>query len=307
MQMRFSCLITPWTTDFTEVLRIARHAADTGWDGIWVTDHFMPHDGGMVPPETPVLEAGSTVAALAATVPRVRIGTLVHGNTYRHPALLAKMAATADRISGGRITLGLGTGWQANEHQQYGIPFPSVTERIDRLDEAIQVIRGLLTEPLTSFDGQYYRLLDAVCEPKPVQRRLPLLVAANGEQRMLPLVARHADQWNCIGGPDVFRHKAAVLDRHCEAIGRDPATIHRTAQAVLLPTPELISFTDPSSSSPMPIIGGPPEHLAALVADYAAAGVDELTVPFSALTMGGADGVVDMMDRLMAEVLTAHR
>src|SRR3954451_19233318 len=140
----------PWS----EVLSMARHAAETGWDGVWFADHFMPNgddDAG------PILEAGSVVAALGATVPRVRIGTLVYGNTYRHPAVLANMAATVDQITGGRFTLGVGAGWQVNEHEQYGIELPPVRPRLDRFVEALEVLRGLLRRPTTTLDGEYYQ------------------------------------------------------------------------------------------------------------------------------------------------------
>ena len=173
--MRFSV----WTSTnqpWDEVLATARHAEATGWDGVWIADHFMGNEPGPIPPDVPTLEAGSVMAALAASVDRVRIGTLVYGNTYRHPAVLANMAATADRISGGRITLGIGAGWQENEHQQYGIDLPPVRELVDRFEESIQVIRSLLREPTTTFAGTHYRLTDALCEHKPVQHPLPILV-----------------------------------------------------------------------------------------------------------------------------------
>src|SRR5690606_27680055 len=179
LPVRFS--IWPAATQpYTDLLAVARHAADTGWDGVWIADHFMGSGGPGFPAEAPTLEAGSLVAALAATVPRVRIGTLVYGNTYRHPAVVANMAATVDQISVGRFVLGLGAGWQENEHRQYGIELPPVGERVDRFEEAVQVIRSLLSEPVTTFVGAHYRLTDAVCEPKPVQDPLPVLIGASG-------------------------------------------------------------------------------------------------------------------------------
>jgi F420-dependent oxidoreductase-like protein len=263
----------PWS----DVLSIARQAADTGWYGVWVADHFMPNAGTM-PAQTPMLEAGSLVAALAAAVPRVRIGTLVYGNTYRHPAVVANMAATVDRISEGRFTLGLGTGWQVNEHEQYGIELPPTGRLIDRFEEALQVVRGLLRQPTTSFAGDYYQLTDAWCEPKPVQRPLPILIGASGEQRMLGVVARYAEQWNTWGLPDVIAHKSAVLDKHCETIGRDPSEITRTAQALIFVGPDA---AERIAASRMPAFGGSPAQIAETVARYAEAGVDELFPNFS--------------------------
>jgi len=160
--MRFSVwpnLANPWS----EVVATVNHAEATGWDGVYVADHFMPDDGAGDPAH-PVLECGSLVAALGAVLPRVRIGTMVYGITYRHPAVLANMAATVDVITGGRFTLGVGAGWQVNEHEQYGIELPPVKQRLDRFVEALRVLRGLLREPTTTVDGEYYQLTDAVCE-----------------------------------------------------------------------------------------------------------------------------------------------
>jgi alkanesulfonate monooxygenase SsuD/methylene tetrahydromethanopterin reductase-like flavin-dependent oxidoreductase (luciferase family) len=170
---------------YSEIVEVARHAEETGWDGVYISDHFMVPAVTGAPVETPTLECGTLVAALAATIPRLRVGTLVYGNTYRHPAVLANMAATADQVCGGRFVLGIGTGWQENEHRQYGIALPPVRELIDRFEEAVQVIRGLLDQPRTTFTGRYYQLADAVCEPKPVQRPLPITIGAAGERRML--------------------------------------------------------------------------------------------------------------------------
>jgi F420-dependent oxidoreductase-like protein len=272
----------PWA----ELLATAQHAEATGWDGVWIADHFMFNAGGPLPVETPTLEAGSLMAALAATVPRVRIGTLVYGNTYRHPAVVANMAATADRISGGRITLGLGAGWQVNEHQQYGLDLPPTRELIDRFEEAVQVIRGLLTQPTTSVDGQHYQLTDAICEPKPTQDPLPILIGASGEKRMLGVVARYADQWNCWGLPELVAHKSSVLDQHCEKIGRDPSEIARTTQALIFVTDDEAAAEQILANIPRAAIAGPPERLAETLAGYAEIGVDEFIVPDATFGQG---------------------
>jgi F420-dependent oxidoreductase-like protein len=297
--MRFS--IWPSAAQpFDAVLRIARHAAETGWHGVWFADHFMPNQPGPFPITEPMLEAGSVVAALAAAVPRVRIGTMVYGNTYRHPAVVANMAATVDEISGGRFVLGLGAGWQQNEHRQYGIELPGVRERIDRFAEAVQVVRGLLTQERTTFAGCHYRLQDAVCEPKGVQRPIPLMVGASGEQRMLPLVARHADEWNTWGLPSVIAHKMSVLDRGCEAIGRDPRGIARSAQARLVVDDDPGAVDRARATNPMPTYGGTPEQIAESVEEYARIGLDELIVPTG--TLGPVEQVLDAMDLLQTEV-----
>ncbi|GAA1808919.1 LLM class flavin-dependent oxidoreductase [Luedemannella flava] len=265
---------------YGELVAAARHAGETGWDGVYVADHFMPNAGGVRLPDDPVLECGSLLAALGALVPRVRIGALVYGITYRHPAVLANMAATVDHITDGRFILGVGAGWQVNEHEQYGIELPPVKQRLDRFVEALRVLRGLLTQPTTTLDGEYYQLTDAYCEPKPVQDPLPILIGGSGEKRMLRIVAEHADAWNTWGRPDLIAHKMAVLDGHCAAVGRDPRSILRSAQALTVvdgPLPE---------NMPMPVIGGSPGALADTIAQYRAIGLDELIVPDGFLGTG---------------------
>ena len=265
---------------FSEVLSMARHAADTGWDGVWFADHFMPNgddDTG------PILECGSVVAALGAAVPRVRIGTLVYGNLYRHPAVVANMAATVDRISDGRFILGVGAGWQINEHREYGITLPPLRERIDRFDEAVQVMLGLLRQPRTTVDGKYYQVTDAVCDPKPVQDPLPLMIGAKGEKRMLGIVAKYADMWNAWGVPETIAHKSAVLDRFCAELGRDPKAIDRTAQALVS-----VGEPIPGDLGTTPVIGGSRAELADTVAQYREIGLNELIIPDELLGTGAA-------------------
>lgn len=302
--MRFSIWPSGYQP-FHDVLDVARHAAETGWDGVWIADHFMDNEGGPYGPQAPTVEAGTTVAALAAAVPRVRIGTLVLGNTYRHPAVVANMATTIDHISGGRFTLGLGAGWQENEHRQYGIPLPPVRERVDRFGEALQVVRGLLREPKTSFAGRYYQLSEAICEPKPIQQPLPILVGASGEQRMLRLAARFADHWNCWGLPELVRHKSAVLDSHCDTIGRDPGEILRTAQALVFVTDDQATADRLVERIPRPAFGGTPGRLAEVVGAYVEAGLDELIVPD--FTLGTGAERRDRMDLLIEQVAPAFR
>jgi F420-dependent oxidoreductase-like protein len=301
--MRFSVWLStnqPWA----DVLATARHAEATGWQGIWVADHFMGNAPGPYPAEVPTLEAGSLVAALAAAVDRVRIGTLVYGNTYRHPAVLANMAATVDHVSGGRSVLGIGAGWQVNEHEQYGIDLPPVRERIDRFEEAIQVVRGLLGQPTTTFAGAHYRLTDALCEPKPVQDPLPILVGCRGD-RMLGITARFADEWNTWGLPDHIAERSAMLTRQCEKAGRDPDTIARSAQALLFFTADDAAAEQLAVALPRPVLAGTPERLRDVLAAYAEAGLDELIVPD--FTLGTGAEKYDQLDRFLDEVAAGFR
>ncbi len=301
--MRFS-LWTSSAQPWPDLLAGARHAEATGWDGLWVADHFMADAGGPQPETSPTLEAGSLVAALAAAVDRVRVGTLVYGNTYRHPAVLANMAATVDQISGGRFVLGIGAGWQENEHEQYGIELPPVRERVDRFEEAIQVVSGLLRQPTTSLDGTHYRLKDAVCEPKPVQDRLPILVGARGD-RMLGIIARHADEWNAWGLPGHIAERSAALTRRCEAAGRDPDEIARTAQALVIFTDDDAEADRLVETIPRPVLAGTPARMRDVVAAYAEAGLDELIVPDFGLGSGAQK--LEALDRFIDEVAPAFR
>jgi F420-dependent oxidoreductase-like protein len=307
--MRFSIWPSanqPWS----EILATASYAEATGWDGAWIADHFMPNADGPFPLEAPTLEAGSLVAALAAAVPRLRIGTLVMGNTYRHPAVVANMAVTVDHVSGGRFTLGMGAGWQDNEHAAYGIELPPVGARIDRFAEAIEIIHALLRTERTTFKGRYYEITDALCEPKPVQDPLPILVGGGGD-RMLGIAARWADAWNTWGQPDPIAERSAALTRACERVGRDPDAVDRTAQALVFLADEgadgdaIADVARRVESAPMPAIGGTVEQLRDVVAAYAQAGLDELIVPDRSLGQGTAK--LERMDRFIDEVAPAFR
>ena len=168
-----------------------------------------------------MFEAWELLAAWGALTTRVRLGTLVTGNTYRHPPVLAKMVATLDHITSGRAMLGLGAAWHEGEHAMYGLRFPTTGGRLARMDEAARVLRLLLDEPIASFAGKHYTLADAVAEPKPVQERLPLLIGGGGEQKTLRTVAKYADYWHGHGTPEVIAHKLEVLAGHCADVGRD--------------------------------------------------------------------------------------
>jgi F420-dependent oxidoreductase-like protein len=286
-----------------DVLTLARHVERTGWDGIWYADHFMPNEPD---PDEPCHEAWTTVAALAACVPRLRIGPLVAGNTYRHPAVVANMAVTVDRISGGRLVLGLGGGWQENEHAAYGLPFHTVGIRLRMLEEACQVIRALLTERRANFQGRYYRLTDAPMEPKALQSPLPLMIGGGGEKVTLKIAARYADEWNVWGDVARLRQKMGVLDRHCDSVGRDTDAIARSAAAlVYLSDDAALVRRIREQPQARPSVAGNVEQLREIVAEYAAAGVDELIVPDFHLPYGTAK--TDFLDRFIEEVAPAVR
>ncbi|QGG94916.1 TIGR03560 family F420-dependent LLM class oxidoreductase [Actinomarinicola tropica] len=300
--MRFSFWVNN-SQGWDEILATSRHAAATGWDGVWVADHFMPNAEDV---SGPMHEAWSLVAGLAAAVERVRIGVLVSGNTYRHPAVLAKAAATADHISGGRVVLGLGAGWQENEHERYGIEFSTVGGRLDRLEEACEVVTRLFTEERVTFAGEHYQLTDAPLEPKPVQSPLPLLIGGGGEKRTMRIAARFAQEWNVWGTPDVLRHKNGVLDAHCHDVGRDPGEIRRSCQGLLF------LFDNEAKAEEMrqrdigrAALVGTPEQLVEVVAAYRDAGVDELIVPDFTLPQGAAKR--EVMDTFIEQVAAPFR
>jgi F420-dependent oxidoreductase-like protein len=203
-----------------------------GFHSIWFVDHMWSR--GL--PDLDHLDAWTLMAATAAVTERLGIGTLVLCNSYRNPALLAKMAASLDNVSNGRLLLGLGAGWMDEEYRAYGYPFPSARVRIEQLDEALAIIKLLFKEPRASFEGKYYAISDAVNNPKPVQKpHPPILIGGAGEKRLLRLVAEHADIWNCPNNAALeLEHKLAVLKRHCEAFGRDPASIEVSEQTIVV-------------------------------------------------------------------------
>ena len=232
--MQFSVFTSLTGTTWPDVLDLWKRSESTGWDIACVTDHFMPATRTR---EGTVLESWSTLSALAALVPRIRVGTIVLGNTYRNPALVAKMAAQVDIISGGRLLLGLGAGWQENEHEAYGIPFYTMRERLERLEEACQLILSLWTQQRSNFKGRYYQLSDAPLDPKPLQKPRPeLMVGGGGERVTLRIVAKHADHWNVWAGPKLMARKTAILEDHCSKVGRDSKTIARSVNMALLIT-----------------------------------------------------------------------
>lgn len=271
--MRFSfwpSAALDWPTLLAQTL--AGEAA--GWDGMWMADHFMPNtDSGT----GDVQECLSLLAGLAATVPRIRLGSLVLGNTYRHPAVVANQARTIDEISGGRFVLGMGAGWQTNEHAKFGIDLPPAPELLRRFGEALQVLRGLRDEERSTFVGEFYTITDAPMAPK-APGALPILVGGGGEKVMPRIVARWADEWNVWGDPARFDHKNKLITAACEKIGRDPSTVARSTQAVVFLGPDGAARAAERNAS-SPAIGGTVAQLIDIVGAYAEVGVDELIIP----------------------------
>jgi F420-dependent oxidoreductase-like protein len=240
--------------DFLEVWRAADDIEL--FESAWTMDHFYP----LSPPlDGTHLESWAVLAAMAQATKRLRLGCMVNGMHYRHPAVTANAAVTVDHISGGRFNLGLGAGWFESESKAYGIPLGTLKERFDRFDEGLEVISSLLTNEFTDFSGRYYQLTNARCEPKPVQSRIPIVIGGGGPKRTLPAAARWADIWDLVvpDTPAKWKATSDILDGHCAAIGRDPSEILRSVHLMW-----------PQEAAP--------SAMAETAAQYAEAGVDQV-------------------------------
>lgn len=288
----------PWPVIRDEV----KQCEASGWDTAYIADHFMPSFGDDTGPTS---EAVALMAGLAAATDRIRIGSLVFGNTYRHPAVLTNQVATIDHLSGGRVLFGLGAGWQENEHQKYGIEFHTLGGRMSRLEEAAQVVTSLLANDRTTFAGNFYQLDDAPLVPRPVQSPLPLLIGGGGEKRTLRITAQYANEWNVWGTPETLRQKMAILDQHCAGLGRNPKDIQRSAVALLFLSDDP-AVVERAKGAGRPVIAGNVAEVRATIQAYIDAGVDEVIIPD--FTLGpGLDRKTEAMDRFTNEVASAFR
>jgi alkanesulfonate monooxygenase SsuD/methylene tetrahydromethanopterin reductase-like flavin-dependent oxidoreductase (luciferase family) len=269
---------------YFDVLRnVVLECEKCGYHSVWLDDHLMYENSS-------ILECWTTLSALSSITNRIRLGTMASCNSFRNPALLAKMASTVDVISNGRLELAIGAGAQESEHIAYGIPFPCPKDRVDRLDEAVEVIKKMWTEEKASYSGKYYQIKEAVCEPKPRQKPYPpITIAGGGEKLMLKVTAKHADRydWGYLPSSAVFKHKLAVLQDFCQAINRDFQEIEKSCwpagqifihkeeferkPANVLPETETASFT------------GTPQELMGLIKQYRELGVTFFTLFFGDL------------------------
>jgi probable F420-dependent oxidoreductase len=277
-----------------DLLEEVRAAEDAGWYGVWLADHYMPNTGDTTPARGDVYECWGLLPALAAVTDRVRIGTLVSPTSVHHPALLAKRAATIDRLSAGRMVLGLGAGWQINEHHAYGIELEPPGKRVSRFEEAIQIVRSMLSEESTTFHGACYDITDAPCDPKPVQSPLPLLVGTRSP-RMLRITARYASEWNTWGTPEQAAGHRAALVETCDKVGRDPATMWTSVNAMV----------DLDGSVPPPgraALFGSAQQLIDQFGQYAELGFDEFILPDWNLGPDKSERA-DKLTRLKTEIM----
>ena len=265
----------PWT----DVRDFVAEVENMGWDGFWYADHYMPNTPDGEPIGGNFNECFSVLSALAVTTSRLRLGSLVTPTTVNHPALIANRAATIDQISNGRFVLGMGAGWQINEHKAFGIELFDAKPRVDRFAEAIEIVSSMLSQERTTFEGEHFTITNAPCEPKPVQSPLPILVGTGGT-RMLRLTARFAQEWNTWGTPEVAGGVIKKLREACEKEGRDPATVRTSVQPLFFITPtedaaEKLKAHVPADRA----VVGTPSQIVDAVAEYKALGFDEICVP----------------------------
>jgi alkanesulfonate monooxygenase SsuD/methylene tetrahydromethanopterin reductase-like flavin-dependent oxidoreductase (luciferase family) len=270
-------------TDWPSLRDAAIAAEDAGADDLWIDDHLLSDEGDR---DDAKLEGWATLAAVAASTSRARVGLLVAANTLRNPGLTAKLATTVDHVSGGRAMLGIGGGWFADEHRAFGLDAEFGTgfgERLDRLAEAVPLIRRLLDGERVTHVGRFYRLHDALAAPRPVQARVPLLIGGSGPTKTLPLVARHADLWNAYGSPAGLAMTDTILREHCRAAGRDPDEVERTVNlnVVVRRDPaeasrvwdRYVAAHHPREGEGRLLVGGPVGTVADALAGYAAVGI----------------------------------
>ena len=288
-----------------ETLTLAKWAADHDMGGFWYADHFLEFGADDERGLGHVFECWSVLAAVGAAVPGLRLVSMVSPVTIHHPVVLAKRAITVDHISGGRAVLGIGAGWQVNEHLAYGFELPPPRQRVDRFEEAIQVVHFLARGEQVTFNGTYFHLDGVACYPRPVDR-LPILVGT-GSPRMLRITARFADEWNTWGHPTQLEQRGALFDRALQTVGRDPSAVRRSAQAMihLVDNDEQRAAAEAQGMTNVSLIGGASE-LVDLLGRCAELGVDEFGLPDD--TFGDTpERRMESLERLHAEVLTQVR
>jgi F420-dependent oxidoreductase-like protein len=304
--MDFGAQLVNYFTDWAAVRPTLATVQAGSWRSLWFSDHFLPPVPGAGLEAEPALEGWSLITAAAAVTERLELGLMVTGNTYRNPALLAKMAATVDQISNGRLLLGIGAAWYQREHEAYGWEFPSVKERCDRLEEAVEVIKLLFTaDGAVDYTGRYYKLDQAPFTPKCTQTpHVPILVGGNGEKRTLRTCARFADvcniDFNNPGSPELFKRKLEVLERHCESFGRDASEIRKTMLIPLRLEDDEAKAVRMREQRGDWVLFGPPAFVIDRIGDYIAAGAEEIM--FSSVPTRP-----EYFERIDSDVLSAFR
>ena len=287
---------------WSDVRDLAVYADTNHWYSLWYADHFMPNHEGSATQDGNVYECWSMIAAIAAVTERLRVGSLVSPTTFRHPTILANTAATIDQISRGRLTLGIGAGWQVNEHLAYGVDLLEGKDRVDRFEEAIQIIKSMLTDNRTSFAGQHFSITEAPCQPQPVQTPLPIMVGTGGP-RMSKITARFADEWNTWGHVSTATERVTTFAQACRAVDRDWDDIHKSVQAMFFlvddqDTIEKIRKVAPNDRS----IIGSNEYIIDQIGQLIGLGFDEIIFPD--FTLGkDAQTRLDSYEKIRTEIL----
>lgn len=307
--VRFGAQLWSQATDWPGFRHAAVSAEAAGWDSVWTWDHLLAIFG---PWEQPILEGWTTLAGVAPLTDRVRLGLMVGANTFRNPGLTAKLATTLDHISAGRAVLGIGGAWFEREHDAFGLDEAwgsGFGERLDRLDESVGVLRRLLDGERVTHDGRFYTLRDAVCEPEPLQERLPILVGGSGPRKTLRTVARRADAWNTAGTLDEVRTRLEILDGHCADAGRDrreieltvsfPILIRDSREGAIAAWNELMTHNGVENAGNVPHLFGRPEDVAEAIAPYRDLGFETVIVrlpaPHDAETIARIGEVADAL------------
>ncbi len=269
---------------FPTVLAQAREAESAGFDSVFVMDHFyqLPMLGD---PDQPMLEAYTALGALATATERVQLGTLVTGNTYRNPALLAKTITTLDVVSQGRAILGIGTGWFELEHDQLGFEFGTFTDRFNRLEEALQIILPMIKGERPTFSGKWYQVREALANPR-FRDHIPLMIGGSGEKKTIPLAARHFDHLNVIAGFDELPGKLEVVRRRCDDIGRDPATLETSTLTTVLIDENAKPDQIPAEMRQRMVVGGPDSVADQIKTTVVEAGIDGVIINLPFYTPG---------------------
>ncbi|GAA4290324.1 LLM class F420-dependent oxidoreductase [Mycobacterium paraffinicum] len=278
---------------FPTVLAQAREAESAGFDSVFVMDHFyqLPMLGD---PDQPMLEAYTALGALATATDRVQLGTLVTGNTYRSPSLLAKIITTLDVVSQGRAILGIGTGWFELEHDQLGFEFGTFTDRFNRLEEALQIILPMIKGERPTFSGKWYRVREAMANPR-FREHIPLMIGGSGEKKTIPLAARHFDHLNVIAGFDELPGKLDVVRRRCEDIGRDPATLETSTLTTVLVDENAKADQIPAEMRQRMVVGGPDSIADQIKTKVVDAGIDGVIINLPFYTPGVISAVGDAL------------
>jgi F420-dependent oxidoreductase-like protein len=282
---------------FPTVIAQAQEAEAAGYDSVFVMDHFYQLPG-LGTPDQPMLEAYTALGGLATATERVQLGTLVTGNTYRNPTLLAEAITTLDVISQGRSILGIGTGWFELEHQQLGYDFGTFTDRFNKLDEALQIILPMIKGERPTFSGKYYRTEEAMANPR-FRDHIPLMIGGSGEKKTIPLAAKYFDHLNIIAGFDELPRKVQVVKDRCEEIGRDPATLETSMLVIAVIDENVSPDLIPEDFKQQAVVGGPEQVADQIKTRVLDAGVDGVILsPVTSLTGYQPGGITEVAEKL---------